>query len=389
MRTFIRSRRVATILLAVGVACAVEQHAHAQRTAAAEMLPPAQTLSHEQVVALEKFAAKWEGTSAVSLELVNASQQSRAELAMRRDGAFAWRWFDMGKPSLNSFAAGKLEPSKLNSQTTASSEPNLAQNSGAGQALSQQLVPDTMLYFQNGQIITRRGVYSRELAASREAHYIATNEVDLWNPPPGPSQMLLAPWPRLARLAKDFVLAGDVQMQLNSETATASSRMLGTTLQWRVRDGRLLSMHRVQGLDTPARREQTPQLREIATYVYSDDATGGLPISIELGAEVPGASSNASVDRWAVTRASTSVDERELTFDAARWNMVRFDPVTSKLHDATGAVIGGELNTSIAGLTDHIEQGRAKSYESLAKWGGIACGLLALGVVVDMIRRRL
>lgn len=301
---------------------------------------------------LDALAMHWRDVEGVSLQL--AGDHARAQIALASDGTLAYCWYD----------------------TTSRSD------------VSPARVPDTMLYFANNELFVRRGTYDPAATTPRPAHYVVTKEADLWQPSPGPSQLLLAPWPRVQVLAKELQAASDVRYAESSGTAWASSEKRGALIEWRVSDGQIERFERTSS---------ETRLRESAVYVYGD-AASRFPTAIELSVydaspeamrDAAKSASPLSRDRWRVTRAETNPHANELRFDAAKWNLVRFDPMSNKLIAPDGSVVGGELNTSIAGLTDAIENNRAKSFDALAKWGGIAAGLLVLGVIVDMIRRRL
>lgn len=301
--------------------------------------------------ALQRFAESWQAVDALTLTM--HTSDATALLALRRDGTLAWQWFDSSQ---------------------AAPPPGT--------------VPDAMLYFANSTIVTRRGTFDRATASTRPNHCIVTPDAQLWTPEPGPSQLLLCPWPRLAMLAQQLTRTPDATGTLEGTIASVRSGSMGVAMSWDTTTNRLLTLERA-----PA---NTP-VREQATYAYDARPTGNLP-----GANLPGSITLRAISgdddsapvpsdasRWTIARVAASASDADVLFDQSRWSMQRFDPATGKLFDASGAVVGGELNTSIAGLTDHIEKGRATSYTAVAKWGGIACVLLVLGVIVDMIRRRL
>jgi hypothetical protein len=332
---------------------------HAPKAATAAKRSPAAT------EALATLREAWAPTTGVQLSLRDDANAARATLTLLASGELAWLWWD-----------------------TALDQPA----SGPG---ASPRAPDAMLVASQGSVATRRGLHDRSKASERPLHAIVTNEANLWTPSPGPSQLLLAPWPRLARLATDLEHTADTLVEVQGTTASAGSKALGIALSWDTTTGALLTLER----SVP-----DASLHERAEYAYAATAAGqtaALPTAITLSvlptehadaATTQPAPTPPAPTRWTIESAQRGTQAEfasSVAIDLARWNMHRFDPATGKVFDAAGAVVGGELNVSVAGLTDHIEITRASSYNAVAKWGAIACGLLVLGVVVDMIRRRL
>lgn len=357
MLRFTRHALVATLACAaLGASPARAQLGPAQASAASR---PVQA-SSDASAALQSLHAAWADVSAATLTLQGPG--ARANLTIARDGSLAWRWYD----------------------TTLETTANVPSDR----------TPDSFLYFAQSSVITRRGTHDAAHASTRANHYIITQPADLWEVSPGPSQLLLCPWPRISTLAKALQSASDLSLSQEADRITASSASLGAALAWHPKTHRILSMQRTS---------MQTQLAEEASYAYANDAqTRALPTSIAIsvrnakGEEAELKQNQPDqAQRWTVTASALSTESQsesaqaELRFDPARWSMLQFDPATSKLAKPDGTVVGGELNTSIAGLTDHIERSRASSYDKVAKWGGIACLLLVLGVAVDFARRRL